>query len=450
MLEKRGPDSIMRRLHPSAPIRIAHIGLGAFFKAHQAFYTSEVDGQHEWGIAAFSGRGSEVVKDLNSQDCVYTLVERDYNNDQIRQIESISAAYEGSNEKIFCKLFEDEKLAIVTITITEAGYRLNSNGNLNRLDPVIEKDMSLFSENEFPSSALFRIAYGLRKRMIRNSGKIAIIPCDNFPNNGETVKKAVYEIFEELEESAIGWLEENVSFVSTSVDRITPKVVDSDRAQLSSTLGIKDKSVVITEKYSNWVLCGSFPNGRPQWEKAGAEFVTDIKPYESRKLWFLNGAHSLIAYHGLNKGFTTVGEAIQDSEINYAVECWWDEAENVLSNPTLELNKYRSAIMNRLRNPSIRHELSQIAIDGSIKLPLRIFPVARETKTPSASAFVVAQWIKWVSRQDELLDVRNSEIQLVKRSPYDLIKLLDPNLADSNFTSLVTEFLESDYLEVKK
>lgn len=440
----------MRRLHPSAPIRIAHIGLGAFFKAHQAFYTSEVDEQHDWGIAAFSGRGSEVVKDLNSQDCVYTLIERDFSSDQIRQIESISAAYEGSNEKMFCNLFEDEKLAIVTITITEAGYRLNSNGDLNRLDPVIQEDLSLFSDNEFPSSALFRIAFGLRKRMIRNSGKIAIIPCDNFPNNGETVKRAVYEIFNEFEESGIEWLEENVSFVSTSVDRITPKLVDSDRAHLSSRLGIKDKSIVVTENYSSWVLCGSFPNGRPEWEKAGAEFVTDIKPYESRKLWFLNGAHSLIAYQGLNKGYMTVGEAIQDSEINHAVECWWDEAEKVLINPALELTKYRSAIMNRFRNPSIRHELAQIAIDGSIKLPLRILPVARQTKTPTASAFVIAQWIKWVSKQNDLLDTRNSEIQLVKNSLHDLIKLLDPRIADSNFTSLVRECLESDYLRVKK
>lgn len=439
----------MKRLRPSAPIRIVHIGLGAFFKAHQAFYTAEVDLRNEWGIAAFSGRSSEVVRDLNSQDCVYTLVERDFGGEGIRQIESITAAYEGDNERLFSQLFEDEKLAIVTMTITEAGYRLDSDGNLNRTDPVIQQDLSIFYNNKYPSSALFRLAYGLKKRMISNSGKIAIIPCDNFPMNGETVKKAIYEIFGGIEKSAVEWLEDNVSFVSTSVDRITPKLTDSDRAELNSVYGIQDSSFVVTEKFSNWVLSGSFPNGRPPWEKAGAEFVTDIKPYESRKLWFLNGAHSLIAYYGLNKSYTTVDEAIQDSEITYAVECWWDEAERLLIDPSLELANYRSTLIKRFKNPTIKHQLSQIAIDGSIKLPLRILPVARQTKFPLASAFALSQWIKWVATKNELLDARDSEIQIIKKSPLDLIKLLDPNLAIGNFADLVMAYLEDENLMPK-
>lgn len=427
----------IQRNRSKPPVRIVHMGAGAFFKAHQAWYTSKVDVKNEWGIATFSGRSPETINELNSQDCVYTLIERDALNEEVNQIESIVAAYDGSDEFAFCNLLADPKVTLVTLTITEAGYRFSPEGVLNENDDVIAADRGKITDDLFPTSTLFRLAYGLNKRRLSNAGAIAVVPCDNFPENGPLVRKAIKEIFSVFGSDAITWLDSHVSFVSTSVDRITPKLSDDDRNYVNSTLNLEDRTPVITEKFSDWVLEGDFPNGRPEWEMAGAKFVTDIKKFESRKLWMLNGAHSLIAYQGLIAGYETVDEAIRDSEILKSVHEWWREVEKVLTDPQLNLASYKSALLDRFRNPKIAHRLSQIAIDGSTKLSLRIIPVIRELPESKPAAFVIAQWIKWVASQELVNDTRSAEVMRAKNSPQELVTLLDSSVAASSFMNLI-------------
>ena len=419
------------------------MGAGAFFKAHQAWYTNKVDENNEWGIAAFSGRNPQTIDELNSQDCIYTLIERDLSAEKVSQIECISAAYDGSDEKAFCDLLSDSKIAIVTITITESGYRFSPEGVLNFNDDVIKEDHQKIRNDIFPTSTLFRLAFGLNKRRLNNAGSIAIVPCDNFPENGPLVKKAMRQIFTVFGTDAIAWLDSHVSFVSTSVDRITPKLSDDARNYVKSTLNLDDCTPVITEMFSDWVLEGDFPNGRPEWEKAGAKFVTDIKKFESRKLWMLNGAHSLIAYQGLLAGYETVEAAVQDNEILNAVDEWWSEVEKILTEPELNLVNYKADLLERFRNPKIVHRLSQIAIDGSTKLSLRVVPVVRELPTSKAAAIVIAQWIKWVATQDVLNDTQSAQIAKVRNSPKQLVALLDAGLASTAFMDLVNQELNT-------
>jgi fructuronate reductase len=433
----------LKRGRPAAPVRIVHIGAGAFFKAHQAWYTSSVDGSKDWGIAAFSGRSSQTIDELKAQDCVYTLIARDADKEDVQQIESITSAFDGSDEVNFTKFMKDSKVSIVTITVTEAGYRITNTGELNLGDPVVIHDIEDIKNGKFPTSALFRLAYGLHSRKVINAGPIAIVPCDNFPNNGKFVENAIKQIFAFYGPEELAWLAEYVSFVSTSVDRITPKVSKADVEYIQNTLGIQDSSPVVTEMFSDWILQGDFPAGRPQWEKAGAKFVAEIAPFESRKLWFLNGAHSLIAYQGLNAGHVTVDEAIRNPEILSAVNNWWDEAEKVLQDSNLELSKYRTALLERFSNQKISHQLAQIAIDGSTKLALRIAPVAEKLQDAPASAFVISQWVKWVGSQETINDTRSSEIQSIKNNPVELVTLLSPSLADSGFMQLVNTELKT-------
>jgi fructuronate reductase len=433
----------LKRGRPAAPVRIVHIGAGAFFKAHQAWYTSAVDGSKEWGIAAFSGRSSQTIDELNAQDCVYTLIARDAHKEDVQQIESITSAFDGSDEVNFSKYMKDSKVSIVTITVTEAGYRITNSGELNLEDPIVIHDIEEIKEGKFPTSALFRLAYGLHSRKEANAGPIAIVPCDNFPNNGKFVENAIKQIFAFYGSEELAWLTANVSFVSTSVDRITPKVSKTELEYIQNTLGIQDSSPVVTEMFSDWILQGDFPAGRPQWEKAGAKFVAEIAPFESRKLWFLNGAHSLIAYQGLNSGHTTVDEAIRNPEILSAVNNWWDEAEKVLQDSNLELSNYRIALLERFNNQKISHQLAQIAIDGSTKLALRIAPVAEKLQDAPASAFVISQWVKWVVSQETINDTRSIEIQAIKNNPEELVTLLSPSLAHSGFMHLVNAELKT-------
>jgi fructuronate reductase len=424
-------------------VRIVHIGAGAFFKAHQAWYTSSVDNSNEWGIAAFSGRSSQAIDELNAQDCVYTLIARDDKKEQVLQIESISLAFDGSDAVNFSKYMADPRVTVVTMTITEAGYRINNSGGLDLEDSIVIQDIESIKSGTFPLSAIFRLAFGLHTRKEANAGSIAIVPCDNFPNNGKFVQKAIKQIFALYGVDDLAWLAANVSFVSTSVDRITPKISKADLEYLQKTFGIADSSPAVTEIISDWILQGEFPGGRPQWEKAGAKFVSEIGPFESRKLWFLNGAHSLIAYQGLNAGHATVDEAIRIPEILSAVNNWWDEAEKVLQAADLDLSVYRTALLERFNNQKISHQLSQIAIDGSTKLALRIVPVAEKLKNAPASAFVISQWIQWLSSQETINDTRSNELQAIKSNPQGLVTLLSPSLAQSGFMQLINQELKT-------
>ena len=186
-----------------------------------------------------------------------------------------------------------------------------------------------------------------------------------------------------------------MSFVSTMVDRITPATTEADRAVVRTLTGREDLSPVVTEPFSEWVVQGEFPAGRPRWEVAGARFVDDLGPYERRKLWLLNAGHSLLAYTGLARGLTTVAEAFADPACRAELEELWSEAAEVLTLPTDEAT---AALRERFANARIEHRLAQIARDGSAKLPVRVLAVAQARAVAGlpvgrAGAGVVAAWI---------------------------------------------------------
>jgi fructuronate reductase len=181
------------------------------------------------------------------------------------------------------------------------------------------------------------------------------------------------------------------------VDRITPHTTDDDRTAVRERSGVDDPVPVVTEPYVEWVLSGDFPQGRPRWEDVGARFVDDIVPWEHRKLWLLNGSHSLMAYAGTLRGHETVEQAISDPVVRDWVEQWWDDAARHLPLPPEEIAAYRAALLQRYANPRIRHLLRQIAADGSQKVPIRILPTVRAElargQVPTGAARVLAAWI---------------------------------------------------------
>jgi fructuronate reductase len=186
-----------------------------------------------------------------------------------------------------------------------------------------------------------------------------------------------------------------VSFVSTSVDRITPRREEGSTREVQDATGWIDEAPVVTEPFSDWVLSGDFPSGRPAWESAGARFVDDIAPWEQRKLLMLNGAHTLLAAAGRLHGWQTVAEAISDPACRAAVEALWDDDARYLTG--LDVTEYRQALLLRFRNPRIVHRLDQIAEGGLTKLRLRVTAVARHERengrTAGGCAGVIGAWI---------------------------------------------------------
>jgi fructuronate reductase len=224
-----------------------------------------------------------------------------------------------------------------------------------------------------------------------------VVPCDNLPQNGSAVQRVVTSLADQVDEELAGWVRASVSFVDTEVDRITPRTTDSDRDLVAQRTGVRDDCPVVTEPAGEWVLAGTFLGARPRWEDAGAQFVEDVTPFERRKLWLLNGAHSLLAYAASARGHRTVAQAMGDDVCARWVEDWWAEAAPHLDLPEPSVRDYRAGLVGRFANPRIAHPLAEIAADGSQKLPIRVLPVVGAERAagrvPWAGARVLAAWL---------------------------------------------------------
>ena len=269
---------------------------------------------------------------------------------------------------------------------------------------------------------LGRLVLGLDARRRADAGPIAIVPCDNIPDNGAFVARGVIGFAERVDSGLADWIRSHVSFVSTSVDRITPQAAEGE---------------IVTEPFTDWVLAGEFPAGRPRWESAGARFVDDIEPWENRKLWLLNGAHCILAFAGIPKGLETVSDAIADPECRALVEDYWSEAVACLP-PGTEHEDYREQLVARFANRRIVHRLSQIATGATSKVQFRFAAVAERTldagRAPAASAEATAAWIDWLATAPSESDPRADELAAAAASDdpvVALIAVVSPRLAAS-------------------
>jgi fructuronate reductase len=381
-------------------VRLLHLGLGNFFRAHQCWYTGHAPDAGDWGIAAFTGRGSApLVEDLTAQDGLYTLVTRAADGDRLEMIGSLARAHVAADHDAWLGYFADPALAGVTITVTEAGYFRGADGGLDTGRPEVRADLDALRHDigALVRTAPGRLVAGLAARQRADAGPVALIPCDNTPGNGALAARVVRDLAELVEPGLVGWLDESVAVVTTMVDRITPHTAPEDVRAVRDETGLDDRAPVVTEPFAEWVLSGDFPAGRPRWEDAGATFTTDATPYEHRKLWLLNGAHSLLAYGGSIRGHATVSDAVSDETCRSWLEQWWAVASPHLGQPAAEVAAYRAALLDRFANPRMRDRLDRIAADGSQKLPIRILPALRAERAagrvPEGATRVLAAWV---------------------------------------------------------
>ena len=444
------------------PVRIVHLGLGAFFRAHQAWYTSEVDPEGAWGISAYTGRSPRAAEELSAQDCLYTLVVRGAEGDDAEVMSVISEAHAAGDLEALCNDLRSPDVSLVTLTVTEAGYGTDAKGSLDRSNSAVQADVKALAqvgeasgagEGESDAclpqleTALARLVFGLEARRRAGAGAITIVPCDNLPGNGPLTRGVIDEYAACLGSEAAAWIKENVSVTSTSIDRITPKATDDDREAAEKLTGLEDASPVVTEPFASWIIEGEFVNERPEWEKAGAIFTDDLEPYENRKLWLLNGAHTLLANAAVNRGYETVAEAIGDSEVRTEVEALWGEASRYLPD-FVEADAYCEALLERFENPNIKHLLSQIGNDSLAKLRIRILPIAlKELEAGRGATGAVPAIAGWIRRQRDGVaspDAQQSAIDEAVAKAGDagveraLLELLEPELMnDAEFVERV-------------
>jgi fructuronate reductase len=380
---------------------IVHFGPGAFHRAHQADYVDRLlESDPRWGVAAVSLRSPGTVEALKAQDGRYTLAILDA-EPSFRTIQAHNAFFGPGENAAVRQMLRDRAVRIVSTTVTEKGYCLTGDGTLDFEHSDIVRDLA---QPEDPVSIVGWLALGLRDR--RDAGLAPFTPlcCDNMVSNGKKLGRAVADYARRLDPALADWIEAEVRFPDTMVDSITPATDDSLRTLVRQETGFEDAIPVSREAYSAWIIEDVLPEGAPDLASVGAVMAADVGAWEKAKLRILNGAHSSLAYIGALIGHETVADAMGDAELAAFIErlIREDIAPSLLPSP-LDLQAYAGEILDRFRNPAIRHKLSQIAWDGSQKLPYRLLDTVREAlaagRTVERLAVPIAAWMLFVERQ---------------------------------------------------
>jgi fructuronate reductase len=414
----RLPAPVARPRYDRAAVTpgIVHLGLGAFHRAHQAVMTEAAldAGARDWGIVAASLRSPDTRNALAPQDGLYAVATREDDAEELRVVGALRGLHVAPEDPAaLLAAMEDPGVRIVSLTVTEKGYCHDpATGALDEAHPDIRHDLLAPGA---PRSAPGFLMEALRRRREAGVPPFTVLCCDNLPANGATVRRVAARLGA-LRDAGLGaWIENEVAFPSTMVDRIVPATTPEDRTRVSAALGLEDAWPVIGERFSQWVVEDSFPTGRPDWDAAGVTFAADVAPFELMKLRMLNGAHSALAYLGYLAGYETVAEAANDPAFaGFLRGLWAEVAPSVPAPPGADLQGYAARLLARFRNRALRHRLWQIAMDGSQKLPQRLLGPLRAARAAERPAprlvLAVAGWMRYVAGTDERgapIDVRD-------------------------------------------
>jgi fructuronate reductase len=381
-------------------IGIVHLGIGNFHRAHQALYTEEAMLAHggDWGICGVTLQGDVTKRDaLMAQDGLYSVVER--GPDGVRVIvaravkEVLAMPFDRAR---LLELLTDARVRIVSLTVTEKGYcRDAKTGDADLANEGVIHDLA---HPHDPATVPGILTSALKARRDADTAPFTILSCDNLSHNGAALRQVVRSFAAQLDARLATWIDKHVAFPSTMVDRIVPATTDADREAAHAALGVSDEAPVPCEPFRQWVIEDHFPTGRPTWETAGAQLVDNVAPFEIAKLRMLNATHSALAYLSMLVGFETISDAISHPPLRKLIhEMMTCEIAPTLEVPaSFDLLAYRDALLDRYANPALRHRCSQIAMDGSQKLPPRILSTiaARIDKGESFErlALAVAAW----------------------------------------------------------
>lgn len=414
------PDSVRTPQYDRSRLasRIVHFGFGAFHRAHQALLTDRVLNAQggDWGICEISlFSGDRLMSQLRAQDHLYTVLEKGANGNQAIVI---GAVHECLNAKLdsltaIIEKFCEPQVAIVSLTITEKGYCIDpATGTLDLTHPRIRHDIDSPDE---PHSAPGILVEALSRRRERGLLPFTVLSCDNIPDNGHVVKNAVLGMAEKRDPALAMWIREHVSFPGTMVDRIVPAATDETLDEISRALGVADPCGISCEPFIQWVIEDRFVAGRPAWETAGVQLVTDVRPWEEMKLRMLNGSHSFLAYLGYLSGFQHISECMHDEAFREAAyQLMMREQAPTLSITDVDLQRYAGSLIARFANPALKHKTWQIAMDGSQKLPQRMLAGVRIHLERGSAwpllALGIAGWMRYVCGVDDAgapIDVRD-------------------------------------------
>lgn len=413
------PSDVIRPTYNRKNLKpgIVHLGLGAFHRVHQAVFTDQVLTEFggDWGIIGGDLRSDKIRDQLQPQHGLYSVMVKDNEDQKVQVIGSVlDVKVAEENPQQLIDLMADASIKIISLTVTEKGYCHDpASGNLNSQHPMIEHDLNNLDQ---PQSTPGYLVAALQKRRANNVPPCTLLSCDNLPNNGDVLQNVVLQFAHLVDPSLGEWIEKNITFPCTMVDRIAPAVTPEDLDTLEKHIGMRDEAGVVCEPFRQWVIEDKFCSERPAWEKVGALVVDDVEVFEHMKLRLLNGSHSLLAYCGYLAGFPTISAVMQEPAFVNLCKLFMDrEAGQTVTVPDgFDIEAYKKQLRDRYANRGLQHRTWQIAMDGSQKIPQRWLGSLRDQLKGEGNidtlCLGVAAWIRYVSGVDEQgnpIDVRD-------------------------------------------
>jgi mannitol 2-dehydrogenase len=391
---------------------IVHFGVGGFHRAHQAMYLDRLlalGGSAEWGICGVGTMPGDVrMRDVMvDQDGLYTLALRFPDGSwQAGVIGSIvQYLYAPDDPEAVIEKIASPDTRIVSLTVTEGGYNFSPvTGEFDATNADVIADAA---GTRAPRTVFGLVVEGLRRRRDRGLGPVTVMSCDNIAHNGAVARRAIIAYARMVDGGLADWIERNVSFPSSMVDRITPVTTAEVTAEVTERFGIEDAWPVACEPFTQWVLEDDFVAGRPALEEVGVQLVDDVNPYELMKLRLLNASHQGLAYLPYLAGYRLVHEAVQDPEIAGFIRGYMDEeaTPTLAPVPGIDLDEYKDTLLARFGNPYVRDTVARLCAESSDRIPKWLVPVINSqlaTGGPIArSAAIVASWARYAEGIDE-------------------------------------------------
>jgi mannitol 2-dehydrogenase len=391
---------------------VVHFGVGGFHRAHQAMYHDRLMNEgtaFDWGICGVGVMAADrqMKLALEAQDGLYTVVLKHSDGTYEPRVVGSIVEYlfaPGNPEAVIEKVAA-ESTRIVSLTVTEGGYNIHdATGEFDVANADVIHDLE---PGSVPRTTFGLVVEALWRRRQYGHPPVTIMSCDNLQGNGHLAKR-VFTAFARLRDPELGeWVEREVGFPNSMVDRITPATTDADRAEIRERFGLEDRWPVVCEPYAQWVLEDAFTAGRPPYEQAGVQLVSRVEPYELMKLRLLNGSHQALCYFAYLTGYRLVHEAAQDPLFRTFLMGFMDEeaSPTLAPVPGVDLDGYKHLIIERFSNPEVRDTVARLCAQSSDRIPKWLLPVIRDQLAIGGeirrSAAVVASWARYAEGVDE-------------------------------------------------